>query len=181
MYIKKHLNFTSLRKIISKRLLEINDYRQQSKTDHSLHDCFMSAFAMMFFQDPALLEFQRRMQDANNLNNLKTVFNISSIPKEAQMREVLDNAPNHELLNIFPDFLRPLQRGKQLEKFKVLDDYYLVPIDGSGYFSSDKISCPSCLTKTSKKGHTRYEHQILQSVIACPGVKQVIPAKSHII
>jgi len=174
MYIKKHLSFTSLRKTISQRFLQIEDYRQQGKIDYTLHDCFMSAFAMMYFQDPALLEFQRRMQEGNNLNNLKTTFNINSIPKDSQLRDVLDNCPNDKLSDIFSDLLRPLQRGKQLEQFQFIDDYYLVALDGSGYFSSDKLCCPSCLTKT-KKGTVRYEHQILQAVIACPGIRQVLP------
>jgi hypothetical protein len=50
-----------------------------------------------------------------------------------------------------------------------------MPVDGSQYFSSQKISCPSCLTKTSKKGVIRYSHQILQAVIVHPDNKQVIP------
>lgn len=175
MHTKKHLSFNGLRKTISKRFLQIEDYRQKGKVDHSLHDCFMSGFAMMFMQDPSLLEFQRRMQEIIHENNLQTVFDVSSIPKDTQIRDVLDNASNDEIENIFSDFFRILQRGKQLERFQFLDGYYLIPLDGSGYFSSEKISCPGCLTKTSKKGNTHYEHQILQAVMVCPGEKQVIP------
>ena len=50
-----------------------------------------------------------------------------------------------------------------------------MPVDGSQYFSSQKINCPSCLTKTSQKGVIRYSHQILQAVIVHPDNKQVIP------
>ena len=55
MRIKKHLSFTALRKKLCKRLLEMEDNRAQSKVKYSIHDSFMSAFAMMFFQDPSLL------------------------------------------------------------------------------------------------------------------------------
>ena len=175
MHTKKHLSFNGLRKTISKRFLQIEDYRQKGKVDHSLHDCFMSGFAMMFMQDPSLLEFQKRMQEIIHENNLQTVFNVSSIPKDTQIRDVLDNASNDEIENIFSDFFRLLQRGKQLERFQFLDGYYLIPLDGSGYFSSEKISCPGCLIKTPQKGNVRYEHQILQAVMVCPGEKQVIP------
>lgn len=48
-------------------------------------------------------------------------------------------------------------------------------VDGSAYFSSDAIHCFGCLTKTSANGHVRYEHQILQAVIECPGIREVIP------
>jgi hypothetical protein len=175
LHIKKHLGFTALRKIISQRLCEIEDGRQQGKVDHSLHDCAMSAFAMMFFQDPSLLEFQRRMQESIQHNNLKTMFDVASIPKDTQLRDVLDQCPTDKLEKLYADFFYHLQRSKQLEAYQFMHGMYLMPVDGSQYFSSEKISCPSCLTKTSKKGVTRYHHQILQAVIVHPDNKQVIP------
>ncbi len=175
MHIKKHLGFAALRKIISERLCEIEDGRQQGKVDYTLHDCAMSAFAMMFFQDTSLLEFQRRMQESINRNNLKTMFNVASIPKDTQLRDVLDQCPTDGLDKIYADFFYHLQRSKQLEAYQFINGMYLMPVDGSQYFSSEKISCPGCLTKTSKKGVIRYSHQILQAVIVHPDNKQVIP------
>lgn len=175
MHIKKHLGFSALRKIISERLGEIKDCRQAGKVDYSLHDCAMSAFAMMFFQDPSLLEFQRRMQETINRNNLKTMFNVDSIPKDTQLRDVLDQCPTDKLEKNFADFFYHLQRSNQLQAYQFLTGMYLMPVDGSQYFSSEKISCPGCLTKTSKKGVIRYHHQILQAVIVHPDNKQVIP------
>ena len=51
---------------------------------------------------------------------------------------------------------------------------YLVSIGGSEYFSSGNIQCPHCLI-TESKGKRRYHHQILQSVIVNPDMRQVIP------
>ncbi len=175
MHIKKHLGFAALRKIISERLLEIEDSRQQGKVDYTLHDCAMSAFAMMFFQDPSVLEFQRRMEESTNCNNLKTMFNVVSIPKDTQLRDVLDLCPLDPLDKVFADFFYHLQRSKQLEAYQFINGMYLMPVDGSQYFSSEKINCPSCLTTTSKKGVVRYHHSILQAVIVHPDNKQVIP------
>jgi len=175
LHVKKHLGFAALRKIISERLCETEDCRQQGKVDYTLHDCLMSAFAMMFFQDPSLLEFQRRMQESINHNNLKTIFNIEAIPKDTQLRDVLDQCPTDKLEKVYADFFYHLQRSKQLQAYTFLEGMYLMPVDGSQYFSSEKICCPSCLTKTSPKGVTRYHHQILQAVIVHPDNKQVIP------
>jgi len=174
LHQKKHLSFAGLRSIISQRLNQIEDNRRQKSIDYAMHDCFMAGFAMMFFQDPALVEFQQRMQDKINFNNLKSIFQIANIPKETQMRDIIDQAPYLEVEGIFVDFFTAIQRGKQLEQFKFMDDYHLIPIDGTSYFSSDKIHCPGCLTKT-KKSKIRYEHQILQAAVVCPGIRQVIP------
>jgi hypothetical protein len=67
-----------------------------------------------------------------------------------------------------------LQRGKHLVNYQFLDGSYLVSIDGSEYFSSENIHCPHCLVTTSK-GKQRYHHQILQSVIVHPDMRQVLP------
>lgn len=47
--IKKHLNFTSLRKKASEIFKSIPDWRQLSKITISLHDAMMSGFACMYF------------------------------------------------------------------------------------------------------------------------------------
>jgi hypothetical protein len=61
MYTKKHLGFTGLRKLLSKRLSHMTDNRDNDKVDYSIHDVFMSAYAMMHFQDSSLLEFQKKV------------------------------------------------------------------------------------------------------------------------
>jgi len=174
LHTKKHLGFKALRKTISQRLRQIQDPRT-GPVDYTLHDCFMSGFAMMFFQDPSLLQFQQRLQKRFNRNNLKNFFHITAIPKDSQLRQVLDDTDNGQLYELFADLFRCLQRGKHLELFGFRHDHYLLSVDGSAYFSSDTIHCPGCLTKASAKGHVRYEHQILQAVIVCPGIREVIP------
>ena len=174
MHIKKHLSFTGLRRTISEHFRKIDDQRQAGKVDYSVHDCLMSGLAMMFFQDRSLLSFQRRMAQKDQLTNLKSVFAVQSIPKDTQMRDILDTLPLDLFDPIFVSFLSHLQRGKQLADYRFVDNKYLIAIDGSEYFSSEAIHCPGCLRTKSKK-QTRYHHQILQSVIVHPDNKQVLP------
>jgi hypothetical protein len=174
VHIKKHLSFTALKDTMARHFRQIEDPRQAAKVNHCLHDVLMSGFAMMHFQDPSLLCFQRRLQDHIHLNNLTTVFGISSIPKETQMRDVTDRVPTEELSGIFSAFLHQMQRGHQLSPYQLLGGKYLIAIDGSQYFSSEKVNCPQCLKKESAKG-VRYHHQILQAVIIHPDMRQVLP------
>lgn len=129
---------------------------------------------MMLFQDPSLCNFQRRLQDVYQKSNLHSIFAVSDIPKDSQMRDLLDEVAPGDLEPAFTAFLSQLQRGKHLESYRVLGNRYLVPIDGSEYFSSDHIHCPGCLTQT-KKGRVRYHHNIVQAVIVHPDMKQVLP------
>jgi len=173
---KKHLRFSNLKKNISERVLQIEDPRREGSVAHSIHDCCLSAFAMMFFQDSSMLAFQKRIQDEGHKNNLQTMFDVDSIPKATQLRDVLDQIPSSSFDPIFADFFRLLQRSKELKKFEFLDNHYLVSIDGTQYFTSDNITCSGCLEKTSSKtGKTTYSHQFLGASIVHPDQKQVIP------
>jgi len=174
LHAKKHLSFSAFRKLVSQRALEIEDTRQAGKVNYSLHDCCQSAFAMMFFQDPSINAFQERLQELRQVNNLKTLFAVDSIPKATQLRMVLDEIPSVEIERLFADFFRPFQRGKHLELFAFMDKTYLVALDGTQYFTSENISCDCCLAKKNKDGVTYY-HQVVAATLVCPDIRQVIP------
>ena len=112
---------------------------------------------------------------------------IAETPSETQFRDILDPI-NPELLRpTYDSVLRELQRGKELQKFTILDGYYPVALDGTGYFSSSKTRCSSCLVKKiksktkdkdnekEKKEEYTYHHQMLGAAIIHPHFKQVIP------
>jgi hypothetical protein len=125
VHIKKHLGFTALRRTIAKRFREIDDLRQAGKVDFSIHDCLMSGFAMMFFQDPSLLSFRRRLAQERQLGNLKTIFGVEAIPQDTQLRDSLDPLPLDAFDPVFDDLLSPLQRGKHLAEYRFLGGNYV--------------------------------------------------------
>ncbi len=100
-------------------------------------------------KDPSLLAFQERRSDAN----MKNIFRISQVPSDTQMREILDLLEPDSLQPMFNDVLRALQRGKALEAFDFLDEYCLLSMDGSGYYSSKKVHCEHCLQRTNHRSH----------------------------
>jgi len=138
----------------------------------------MSALAMFCFQDPSLLQFEERTKAPTLGANLKNLWGIESVPSDSQMRTVMDEVDPGEFETLFTTFFRLLQRGKHLEQYRVLGKYYLCVIDGSEYFSSDHICCPSCLRRKVKKkgGETlQFSHQIVQAALVHPKLSQVIP------
>lgn len=151
MKIKKHLSFTGLRTKLSEEFNKIIDKRQESKVKISIHDAMMSGFAAMYFQDPSLLQFQIRMQEDQHRNNLETLFEVEKIPKETQMREIIDDVDSDSFSPIFKDFYLRLQRGKHLEQFQIFPNLYYFPIDGSQFYSSNDVHCDQCLVKEHKK------------------------------
>jgi hypothetical protein len=59
--------------------------------------------------------------------------------------------------------------------FVYQDGHYLVSLDGTTYFSSAKIHCPSCLVKHHRNGNITYSHQLLGATLVHPDLKEVIP------
>ena len=172
---KKHLNFKTLRKSIAKCFSSIADDRQQGKCDYSQHDALMSAFACMFFQDPSLLHFQKRLEQKYQRNNLQTIFNVTNIPSNNQLRDIIDEIDSEALAPIFKDFYEKLRRHKHLDSYAILPNVLMCTIDGTQYHSSTSISCDCCLTKEHKSGEITYSHSVLQGAIMHPDKKQVIP------
>src|SRR5436190_16042294 len=76
---------------------------------------------------------------------------------------------------MYLDVFRCLQRGKALEDFVYLNGHYLISLDGTGYFSSSKIKCSSCLVKNHRNGAVTYSHQMLGAALVHPDHKEVIP------
>ncbi len=138
----------------------------------------MGALAMFCFQDASLLQFMQRVKAPTMAANLRNIWALGSIPSDTQMRTVMDEIDPQEFEGVFTSFFRLLQRGKHLEQYRVLGTYYLCAIDGSEYFSSDHIGCPSCLQRKVKKkgGDTlQFSHQIVQAALVHPKLSPVIP------
>jgi Transposase DDE domain len=172
---KKHLSFGSLRNALSSLFHQLSDMRQQGKTDYSIHDAMMSGFACMYFQDPSLLQFQERLREAENRDNLQTLFGVKDIPSETQLRDIVDEIESEQLRPIFKDYFSRLQRGKHLLQYQLFEGLYICSLDGTQYFHSQSIHCPGCLKTTHKNGEISYSHKVLQAAIMHPDMRQIIP------
>jgi len=138
----------------------------------------MGALAMFCYQDPSLLQFMERVKAPTLAANLKNIWKVDSVPSDTQMRTVMDEIDPGKFESLFTTFFRLLQRGKHLEQYRVLGTYYLCAVDGSEYFSSDHIGCPSCLRKKVKKKQgdvLQFSHQIVQAALVHPELSPVIP------
>ena len=164
----KHLSFDPLIKVIRDAAEKLPDQRGDS--DYSIADAVMSAIAMFSLKDPSLLAFEKRRYD----ENIKNLFRVLNVPSDTQMRTILDPLEPDLLRPMFNDVFRQLQRG--LKPYVFHEGCYLLSMDGTGYFSSKKIHCKSCLQKkNSKTGEITYHHQMLGAAVVHPDHKQVIP------
>jgi len=179
MKAKKHLSFTSLRKMASDQIRSWPDPRRQDSVDHSVHDAVMSALACMYFQEPSLLQFQREMEARTHQNNLRTLFGVQHIPSSNTIKDILDDKDSRLFNPLFKDVVRRLQRAKQLAQFNLLPGWTICSMDGTSYHSSESIRCKQCLTKRHRDNPVIYQHFALQCAWMHPDRKQVIPVMAE--
>ena len=166
----KHLSTDGLIRVIHETFVLVKDRRSGSVVIPVV-DALMSAFAMFSLKCPSLLAFE----DERNNPNLRRIYRIERTPSDTRMREILDGVDPAEVRPVFADVFRCIQRGKVLEQFAYWNNHYLLSLDGTQYFTSNKIHCDSCQQKHSHSGRVTYSHAVVGAVIVHPECRQVIP------
>ncbi|MGK0182235.1 MAG: hypothetical protein ACI9YB_001533, partial [Halioglobus sp.] len=173
---QKSLTVSSLIKSLYEKFLKIPDPRSFTKEDTiTLTDHLMSGLAIFGLKFPSLLSYDRGRGEPEIEKKLKDLYHVETPPSDTYLAERLDEVgPNH-LRPAFKKLFSMLQRSKKLENFEFLDGHYLLSIDGTGEFSSGKISCLNCCKKEHRNGKVTYYHQMLGGCIVHPEQSNVIP------
>jgi len=167
---RQGLSADGLFRTLRKGFEQIPDPRP--RPDIPLRDALLSGFALFSLKDPSLLAFDARRRDGN----LQQLFGIGQVPSDTRMREILDPVDPEHLRPVFNQLFRSVQRGKALEQLVFHEGCYLLALDGTGYFSSPTVHCPSCLEKVHREtGAVTYAHQMLSAVMVHPDFPTVVP------
>lgn len=174
--LRKHLSVPGLLNTIHGQFSKIPDPRPSIKK-HAIPivDHLMSGLAVFGLKCPSLLDFDRKRGDAAIEHNLRNLYHVDNAPSDTYLRERLDEVNPEHLRTAFKKLFASFQRGKGLEEFKYMDGYVLISGDGTGHFSSSKVSCPQCCKKEHKNGTTTYYHQMFGACIVHPDKRNVIP------
>ena len=145
-------------------------------SEYSWQDCVMSGLAIFGFKAPSLLQFEKTLASEGMIRrNLQSLYQVKKAPSDTCLRERLDKVSPRQLRRPFKKIFSYLQRGKALESFRYLEGHYIVSIDGTGQFSSKKVSCKNCCVKNHRSGEVSYYHQMLGASLVHPDQKVVIP------
>jgi len=135
----------------------------------------MSGLAVFGLKCPSLLDYDRKRKNPATALNLGNLYHVDSPPSDTYLRERLDQVNPENLRPAFKKVFASFQRGKGLEEFEYMDGYLLLTLDGTGHFSSSKVSCPQCCVKQHAGGNKSYYHQMLGACVVHPNKKNVIP------
>ncbi|MEA3499209.1 MAG: transposase [Campylobacterota bacterium] len=156
--------------------------RQREDIKYSLKDIILSAFSVFYFQSKSWLSFQTKMETSRGSSNAQTMFGIDNIPSDNHVRNILDTIKPDVFKKVYDLIVTYLHKIGVLKKFKFMDKYLLVALDGTQYHSSKNISCKCCQTKTSSDtGEVNYYHTAITPTIVNPNIKRVLPLMQEFI
>ena len=174
--LRKELSPNGLFSAVRAIFWKIKDKSKRARSNRiQLVDSLMSGLAVFSLKFPSLLQFEQEKAVKKIKKNLFSLFHVKEAPSDTHMRRQLDEVDAAALRPAFKKIFSFLQRGKVLEQYRYLDDHYLISIDGTGQYSSDKTHCEECCEKHHKSGRVEYYHQMLGASVVHPDNPIVIP------
>ncbi len=163
------LHFDALVQAFHAVLDHLPDTRRGKNTQYAIKDAALGAFAVFFTQSPSFLAHQQTLQQAKGRNNAAQLFGITQIPCDNQIRTLLDPVPPAQLFPMFATITQALMTAGVVDTFRAVDDTVLIAVDGTQYFSSQRIACANCTQKTAANGTVTHSHSAITLAIVAPG------------
>jgi len=156
--------------MLSEEFVQLSDHRR-ANSSYELADVLRSAFAMFSLKSPSLLSFKEQTKQEEK--NLKAIYHIQSVPSDTQMRTTLDPLLPSPLRAIFPKLFSQLSEAGVIKEYVYWKRQVIVSVDGVEHFSSTKVYCDHCTTRTHRNGETSYHHVGLAAVLVHPDQEEV--------
>ncbi len=142
----------------------------------STGDCLMSGLAVFLEKHASLLQFDLTRHRHKVVEmNLRRLYGLAQVPCDTTLRRRLDPISPVRYRQAFQQVLQRAQRGKVLQRMSAWRGHYLVAVDGTGTFSSQRVHGSCCLRARHRNGSTTYSHQQLCAVMVHPDQRQVLP------
>jgi len=167
------LSFERLRSILVATVTHLPDRRTRPNRIYEMADAAIGAFAVFFVQSPSFLAHQLDMQRVQGQNNAQSLFGVDQVPSDGQIRSLLDPVAPEYLAAPFWQVFEQLRDGAYLTAYQGHLGQWLCALDGTQYFSSQKIHCAQCTTRVANGG-TYYSHSLVAPLLVAPGENRVI-------
>jgi hypothetical protein len=171
---KNALTFSEVVKELRSTFETFTDRRTGKNSSYTMTDAALSAFSVFFMQSPSFLDFQRTMQETQGKNNAQTLFNVFQIPTDNHIRSLLDPVEPALVYPLFDFVFDGFQRAGVVDSFRATDNRLLLALDGTQYFSSQKLHGSCCSCKTHSNGTVNYSHTVVTPVLVKSGNDKVI-------
>jgi len=146
----------------------VPDRRDPELITYKVQTLLWAAILMFVFRLGARRQIRFRLETLEALTRLKALTgqDLPSVAHGDTLEHYLARVDPSELQKIPVAMVRALLETRRLEKFRLLDQYYLVAVDMSGHlYLGDQPSgfTEGCLTQTGQDGRTLYYRPVCEA------------------
>ncbi len=102
-------------------------------------------------------------ENNGSATKFEALFGIADCPHGDTLNYAFKHLAVDEIQAVTTGMVETLIRQKVLYRHRLLDQYFLVAVDGTGVLTYPDRHCPQCLTRTHHNGQTTYYHPILEA------------------
>ncbi len=144
-------------------LAGVEDPRDPAKITYPLPCLLFTGLLMFLFHLAARRQIALKFRDnAPSAANFARLFGVESAPHGDTLNHAFKNIDPKQMQECVTRLVEILIRKKVLERYRLLDQYYVVAFDGTGIYSFSDRHCKHCLTRTHN-GKTTYYHHVLEA------------------
>lgn len=177
----EQLRLQQLLKELKQVFHEFPDERTGKNSRYEMTDAGLGAFSVFFIQCASFLEHQEELKRTKGRSNAASLFEMMNIPSDNQIRGLLDPVNPKWLTPMYRIIFERLEQMGMLDGFRSHANSLLIAMDGTEYFSSQKIDCPNCSHRELANGKINYFHSVLTPVIVQAGNEHVISLEPEFI
>lgn len=144
-------------------LAGVEDPRAPAKVVYPLPCLLFTGLLMFLCQLAARRQIALKFRDnAPSAANFARLFGVARAPHGDTLNYAFKNIAPQQVQECVTRLVETLIRKKVLERYRLLDQYYVVALDGTGIYSFAQRHCEHCLTRTHN-GQTTYYHYVLEA------------------
>lgn len=144
-------------------LAGVEDPRDPDKITYPLPCLLFTGLLMFLCHLAARRQVALKFRDnAPSATNFARLFGVEQAPHGDTLNYAFKNIKPQQVQECVTRLVEILIRKKALERYRLLDQYYVIVFDGTGIYSFSDRHCEHCLTRTHQ-GQTTYYHYVLEA------------------
>lgn len=140
----------------------VTDTRRPNKIRYPLASLGFAGMLMYLCHLESRRQVRLKMLTDASRQTFQALFGVDGFPHGDTLNDAFCTTDPGEIQEVICSMVEILIRKKVLYRHRVLDRYFVVPMDATGIITYPRRHCPNCLTQ-KQNGKTIYYHLVLEA------------------